>query len=169
MLTDFRISLTLALRATGAELCNWIPESAQIRDKVVVRNGSKKDEFSISPDAYFVLKHNGKYMNFLVEADRSTMDKDRFFKKMQGYWEFHKQGRHKDKLGINSFRVLTTCISNERVEGLRAKAKEADDAKKGSVMFWFTHEGNHDPANPEKILDSVWLTPRNEDTHCLLE
>lgn len=171
MIANFRIALALALEGTGTELCRWIPESAEIKDKVKVRMGSRMETVPVNPDAYIILKEIGEeaYTNFFLEADQGTMDNPRFLRKLQAYWAFYRQERHKEKFEIDGFRVLTICKSRKRADNLRRTAKKADDNKKGSRMFWFASEERYNSEEPATILKSIWQTPKDDTVHHLLE
>lgn len=169
MIGNFRIALSLAIKNSGPELCSWVPEGDQLRDGVVIQENEKKVKVPFSPDAYFVIKEQDKYLNFFLEADQSTMTNERFLRKMRAYWHFYKQEKHQQKFGINSFRVLTITKSKARAENLRKTAQRADDKQTGSLMFWFASEENYNPEKPETVLGPIWQTPKDETRHHLLE
>lgn len=169
MISNFRIALSIALKVGPAQFHVWVPEGDSLRDAVFVDQGQKKVRIPFSPDAYFSLTDGNDYLNFFLEADQSTMTNERFLHKMQGYWHFYTQGKHQQKFGIDSFRVLTVTKSKMRAENLRRVAKKADDKQMGSAMFWFTSEENYNPEKPETILQPIWQTPKDATLHHLLE
>lgn len=166
MIAGFRIILTLALKGNpSAKLIEWVSETTL---KGILQEGKDKRP-ALIPDAFFTIEDKGDWMFFFLEADRSTMTNERFFKKMQSYWYFYKQNQHKTKFQIDSFRVLTITKSEARRENLRTITKLADDRQTGSPMFWFATEKDYNLQNPETILGPVWQTPKDDSVHHLLE
>lgn len=172
MVSDFRTCLTLALRQRDdAELLFWKREKqAQLSDEVTYRGpeGGKR-RIPVVPDSFFGIEDPGGKMYFFLEADRSTMTNRRFLKKMRGYWKWWQQGGHREKYGIEAFRVLTVTKSEARKENLRETTRQADDRQDGSLMFWFTARDRYDLEEPERVLQPVWQTPRDDQRHGLLE
>lgn len=170
MVSNFKIAVQLALdESPGAALFKWVPECDDLKERVIVSDNNRKLKLFFFPDSWFVIEHQGKYLSFFLEADQSTMTNERFFNKMKAYWAFYRQGKHKEKFGINSFRVLTITKSDSRAENLRQTTKKADDNEAGSPMFWFTSEKHYNPEDPGSILGKIWKTPKNDDLHSLLE
>jgi len=171
MVSQFRACLSAALRKhPEAKLLSWVRENPQeLKDYVYIINGSRKKKLSIVPDGYFNIEDPGGRMHFFLEADRSTMTNARFLNKMRAYWQWWKQGGHKKKFGIESFRVLTITATEQRKENLRKKTKEADAKQAGSGIFWFTSEESYQLEKPETILGEIWQTPKDDKWHHLLE
>ena len=88
---------------------------------------------------------------------------------MKAYWQWWKEGGQEKKFGIKAFRVLTLCKSDARAQGLRVIARDADDHKKGSLMFWFASEKEIVLSNSERILKPIWQTPASDEYHYILE
>jgi hypothetical protein len=96
MIINFRIALTLATRERpDVRLLFFKPESLALRDRVTlgVREG-KSETIPINPDGFFGLQflHLPEGRNrafFFLEADRSTMTRERFLQKLRGYWEWY--------------------------------------------------------------------------------
>lgn len=169
MIANFRATLTLALENNpDTKIIEWIPEG-ELKENIYIQGDGGKKRASFVPDAYFALEDKEDELHFFLEADQSTMTNQRFLNKMRTYWNYWKEGRHKEKQGIESFRVLTITKTEARKENLRRITKEADDNKTGSVMFWFTSEENYNPENPETILKPIWQTPKDDSQHQLLE
>lgn len=169
MISNFRIALARALKTSSAKIHAWMPEGEALKDAVIVDYGQKKTRIPFCPDAFFSLSEGSEYLHFFLEADQSTMTNERFLTKMKGYWNFYKQGKHKQKFDINAFRVLTITKSKARAENLRRVAKKADDNQAGSAMFWFASEDNYSLEKFETILQLIWRTPKDETLHHLLE
>jgi predicted transcriptional regulator len=172
MISNFRTCLTLALKdkkETKLKFWKREEEMEEIKNQVEISdNKGFKKRVSILPDGFFCLEDKGDEMYFVLEADQSTMTNENFLKKMRAYWQWWKQGGQR-KWGIESFRVLTICKSEERKENLRKITKQADDKKIGSLMFWFTSEKNYNLQEPEKILKPIWQTPRDDKFHSILD
>ena len=81
--------------------------------------------------------------HFLLEADRGTMSlQDRMYKKLRAYWRWFRDGGHRERLGIEAFRVLTITNSERRRDNLVKLAKQVDDAQRGSNLFLFGYDGD---------------------------
>ncbi|MFH0931212.1 MAG: replication-relaxation family protein, partial [Candidatus Zixiibacteriota bacterium] len=133
MISNFRVVLNLALRnEKHTRLVSW-QQGRDLRDYVRIDDR----RIALVPDAFFTLEDSEDKMYFFLEADRSTMTRGRFLRKMKVYWEWWKKGGHEEKLGIKSFRVLNLCEGEARKKNLRQISREADDRKTGSLMFWF--------------------------------
>lgn len=169
MISDFRSSLTLALRLRkDMELLFW-HQGEGIRDHVLVRDEKgDKIRFPVWPDGYFCLNAPRGKHHFFLEADQSTMTNDRFLKKMKAYWAFWQSGGHTKKYGIKSFRVLTITKSEARKENLLRVTIEADAKKKGSNLFMFACEKKYCLSQPQGILEPIWQTPAEEEYKFLL-
>jgi Replication-relaxation len=143
MIGDFRIALTLAARQQGITLA-WrpFPQSPPVR-----------------PDGFFSLQFrdlpDGRNRAFfMLEADRSTMPRERFVEKLRAYEAWRMAGGHTSSLGIRSFRVLTVTKSVERMRGiLRATAADARLASRNGA-YWFT--AVHEYGADFEILGRVW-------------
>lgn len=164
MISDFRLVLEAALKNNDTfKLAVW-RELGPI--DAVHCNGER---LPIAPDAFFAIDHKDYVMHFFLEADRSTMTLERMANKFKGYWNWKIEEGHKRKIGIANFRVLTICLSDERVENLRQIAKNADANQAGSEMFWFTCEKTYNLENADAILEAIWKTPKNDNPHHILE
>jgi DNA-binding HxlR family transcriptional regulator len=164
MVLDFRVILTLALRnKKESKLLNWREDN--LTDSVYLEG----ERLPISPDAFFTIEDKGDLLHFFLEANRSTMESERFLKKMKAYWQWWLEEGHKKKFGISVFRVLTITISEERKENLRKITKKADERQRGSEMFLFTCQKDYNLEKPESILKPIWQSPRDNNYHHLLE
>jgi hypothetical protein len=170
MISDFRVSLALSFKTKqDARLIFW-KQGKDLKDSVLTDEGKAV----VYPDAFFTIEFlkgqgSGEVAHFFLEADRSTMTQERFLKKMKAYWQWWKEGGHKQLLGINRFRVLTITISEERKENLRRTTAQADEKKQGSEMFLFTCEKSYNFETPETILKPIWQSPKDNSPHHLLE
>lgn len=167
-INNFRITLTLALKGNpDKEIFSWIPEG-DLKDEVVFYGEQqRKVRAPLVPDAFFTLRDQDEGIHFFLEADRSTMTNQRFFNKMRAYWFYWKQGKHKEKLNVGAFRVLTVCKSRARKDNLRLITREVDDQKTGSNMFWFASEEDFNIDDSGSILKPIWQTPKDNELHYL--
>jgi hypothetical protein len=164
MISDFRLALEAALKNNGTfKLAVWREMGAI--DAVHCDNC----RLPIAPDAFFAIDHKDFVMHFFLEADRSTMTLERVANKFKGYWYWKADGGHTQKIGINSFRVLTICLSDERAENLRQVAAKANGRETGSDMFWFARANAYDLQNPENILAPIWRSAKGGGLRHLLE
>jgi len=172
MVSNFRATITLALKnRANANLLSWRPEFYRgMRDYVMITDiRGRKIRAAVVPDGFFCIRLNDQKKHFFLEADRSTVPWNRFLRKMRAYWEYWKQGRHIQKLGIRAFRVLTVTKTEKRKENLRALSQRADTKRVGSRIFWFCSQQNFSLNKPETILGPIWQTPADEKYHKLLE
>jgi DNA-binding HxlR family transcriptional regulator len=154
MLTDFRAVLTLALRAIpDINISLWLPDGA-LREEVIV----DYRKAPVVPDGYFVVERQGKKAHCFIEADQSTMSGRRFARKLKAYLGWWREGKSRDKLGAEFFRVLTLTKSPERATNLCKIAEEV--CKRGedpnaTCLFWFACEEDYRLANPASVLERV--------------
>jgi hypothetical protein len=166
MISQFHTALRLAAEKSNGkmELTRWY----QGRElyKILKLRGEQTE---LVPDAMATLKHEGGGYWFFLEADRSSMPNDKVLEKFKIYWQWKREKRYAERLGITRFRVLTITISDKRKENLRLAAKEADDRKQGSNMFLFLSEKEYSLKNPEALFSPVWLSPKDDNRHSLFE
>jgi hypothetical protein len=155
MLTDFRATLTLALRAIpDMSIPLWLPDGA-LREEVIVDYRRSP----VVPDSYFVLDRQGKKAHCFVEADQSTMSGRRFSRKLKAYLTWWREGKSLEKLGAEFFRVLTLTKSHERAINLCQIAKDVcskESDPNAPWLFWFGSESDFTLENPSSVLDEVW-------------
>lgn len=178
MIAKFKTTVGLAVRdGQGVDLMFWRENRGTgksvdptLCDKVTIElDGGRQEQRRIVPDAFFGLDDTEYEHFFYLEADRSTMPNERFMKKLMAYWTWWKQKGSKNKHDVESFRVLTVTPSEQRRNNLRQVAKQASPGKSGSGMFWFACEKDYSVANPESILDDIWITAKDDNRHALLE
>jgi len=166
MISQFRATLTLALRehSTHPNIERWI-QGYELKDALTLRGQSPE----LVPDSFFTIEREDGRWNFFLEADRSTMTLDRFVSKLKIYWKWWKEEKYKDHLNVSRFRVLTITASEERKKNLLRVAKNADPRKQGSGMFLFLSETGYSLEKTDTLLAPVWLSPKDETKHSLLE
>lgn len=165
MISQFRVVLTLALKKypTHPKIKRWW-QGYELKDALKVRGQSPE----LVPDAFFTIEEHGDVLDFFLEADRSTMVRDKVLQKMKTYWKWHREQRYAKPLGIENFRVLTITPSQERADNLCETTKQADDRRTGSNMFLFLPKTAYSLDRPETILQPIWMSAKGE-RHALLE
>lgn len=148
-------------RRPEIKLLFWYPDK-QLYDNVsIVNDPWFKDEraetWPIYPDGFFGLQMPERVAYCMLEADRGTMDTDRFLKKLRAYFLWHQNKGHK-KLGINSFIVLTVTESRQHAKTLFNLSRKVDDREKGFAAFWFTTLEQFTLEQPERALQNIWVT-----------
>jgi hypothetical protein len=166
MISQFHAALRLACEKTNGkvELTRWY-QGQELRDILKLRG----EKIALVPDAMATLKYGGGGYWFFLEADRSSMPNDKFLQKLKIYWQWKREKRYEQRLGITRFRVLTLTISDKRKQNLRLTAKEADEQRRGSNMFLFLSEKEFSLKNPEVLFSPLWLSPKDEAKHSLFE
>jgi hypothetical protein len=165
MISQFRATLTLALKEhpTKPKIEKWL-QGYELKDALALRGENPE----LVPDAFFTIGEGDDALDFFLEADRSTMPRERVLEKMKIYWKWYREERQEKTLGIRNFRVLTITKSEERAENLRKIAKNADDRKTGSNMFLFLSETQYSLLKPEAVLSPIWASAKDEK-HAILE
>lgn len=164
MISDFRLALEAALKNNSVfRLAVWKELGA------IDAVHCEGERLPIAPDAFFAIDNEDYVMHFFLEADRSTMTLERMTNKFKGYWNWKADGGHTQKIGIEKFRVLTVCLSDERAENLRQSAAKANGRETGSDMFWFARANAYDLQNPENILAPIWRSAKGGGLRHLLE
>ncbi|MCL5114153.1 MAG: replication-relaxation family protein [Patescibacteria group bacterium] len=161
MISQFRSELALALEKAGgkATLSRWA-QGYELKELL--------DRTGLVPDAFFSIDTPKGRLNFFLEADRSTMTRERVLAKMKTYWKWQQARAFEKKLGVSRFRVLTLTVSEERKENLRWMAKGADPLREGKRMFMFACEKQFSLSRPESVLAPVWLSPKDDEKLALV-
>ena len=165
MISQFRVCLTLAVKAHGAKLTRFT-QGYDLKDMLKYVHGENP---SLVPDTFFTIEDKDDVINFFLEADRGTMKTERFVDKLKTYWSWKYDERLKDKLGLARFRVLTITPSERRSDSLRIAGKGGDPAGTGSPMFLFAPETQYSLSEPKKILEQIWKSPKDDTLHTILE
>ena len=158
MISQFRVCLMVALRKRSeVKLIRWI--QGNDLKSALKRHGETPP---LVADAFFVLETPERKYPCFLEADRATMTQERFVNKLRMYWRHNREESFKKSLGITNFRVLTITPNEGRAENLRRAAKDADDTRKGSLMYLFLSETRYNTEAPEALLDVVWKSPKDD-------
>lgn len=165
MISQFRVCLTVALRKRdGIKLTRWV--QGNDLKSALARHGETP---SLVADAFFILETpTHKYPCFL-EADRATMTQERFVNKLRMYWRHNREERFKQSLGVSNFRVLTITPNEGRAENLRRAATDADDSRRGSLMYLFLSETRYNTETPEALLEVAWKSPKDDLPRSIME
>jgi Replication-relaxation len=121
----------------------------------------------IYPDWALTLMRRDDAFTCYLEVDRSTSSlesasgKRDMYLKLRAYWLYWQQTGH-------PFRMLMTCRSRERLEHMRALAREVVGKQAGSGLFWFALERDVDPYQPETFWQPLWQTAKSTEYHQVL-
>lgn len=165
MISQLRTVLTLALQTQGGKITRW-HQGYDLKDKLTM---GRRLSPTIVPDGFFTIDVGDGQYNFFLEADRSTMNHHRFLAKMYAYWDWWREKKYNDWLGITKFRVLTITDTQGRKENLRVTSREADTRREGSNMFLFACEKDYSLKNPEAVFQTIWASPKDDTPHSILE
>lgn len=165
MISQFRATLTLALRKhpNHPKIERWL-QGYDLKDALASRGQSTE----LVPDAFFTIRGDDGARDFFLEADQGNMSHKLMLAKMRTYWKWHREKKIPQMLGIENFRVLTIAHSEARAENLCQTAKQGDDRKVGSNMFYFLSETKYSLKKPEAILLPIWDSAKGEK-HGILE
>jgi hypothetical protein len=148
MIGDVRVALSLAAYAHQFEV-DWraIDPRANVR-----------------PDGFFTmyfpkLPEGRNRAHFLVEADRSTMPRERVMAKFVAYRSWSATGRHTETLGIRTFRILAVTRSEERLESLRSAAARTEALEGWHGHIWLTSITRFTASKEGSIVLPIWETP----------
>jgi hypothetical protein len=162
LLVDLRCIMELACRGTGIRIATW-REGKELWDRVVTWQDRKRVELPVCPDAFFALEDTSRpegrnRLNFFLEGDRSTSTHKRFQQKLIAYRQYLDDGRHTQKYGIKTFRVVTFTLTEQRAQALCAAGREVlpADALK---HFLFTSVEGLSISNPKPILSDIFDAP----------
>ena len=120
----------------------------------------------VRPDAFFALKHGTKNLGayYCLEADRSTMSRQRVLDKLRDYFRLWRTGHFQTSFhGVPHFVVLVVTKSAARRDSLRQVARQADDRQTGARLFRFATADEYDLARPESLLAPIWYDPVNKE------
>lgn len=170
-INDFRITLTLACRASDIRLLGFIPDyygeksekggvTKYIRD-VVCDVAHEHREVGHTPDGVFALERDGKHALFFLEIDRGTevvgdLTKG-VLKSLRFYANYLLEGkyqRYATDFGIpefKGFRSLLVTTNTVRLENIRKASQSLDVPDKAKRFHWV--------ATNEQITLKTLLTP----------
>jgi hypothetical protein len=180
VISNFRAVLTLALRQqeSGTKVRFWRQDNG-LRDRVDMLIGREKKSIAIAPDSFFAIEESTlKNMYWFFEADRYTMDQNKFLRRMKAYWQYFNDKKYQKKYDIQNIRVLTVCPNStirdkrlERTKEIKKYKKGSKEVLTGSRLFWFVSEEDYNLREPEEILREIFHVARKDEEkgHSLLE
>jgi len=161
-INDVRVALTVATRGKGYVL-EWIPEWELKALKERVEDPERQGKYiAITPDAYFVVKGEGRKASFFLEADRATEANKRFKEKVKGYIEYIRTKKYQERYKTSSLRVLVVTTTKERLKNLTNTTQSIN----GASFFWFTtfKEADHN----DILTKPIWVLTKKEEKKSLL-
>ena len=165
LVSQFRAVVTLACRNhPEIRFLEW-REGRAIQDSIEVALPQGFERIPVAADGFFSLGARERRAHFMTEADRGSMSIPRFTMKVIGYHAWWREKRHQEKLGIQSFRVLTVTSSTARMRNLIAAARRLEEVKENGRMFLFTTEDQLQLDAPGRIFEKIW-TSVAEDEPC---
>lgn len=126
----------------------------------------------VRPDGFFSLQFpelpEGRNRDFfMLEADRSTMTRERFVRKLMAYQAWYDTGSHTATLGIKNFRVLAVTKSDDRLRSLLRAIAETT-ARVDLGRCWFVSQARF-VTRPASILEPIWESAADDGKGlCLL-
>jgi hypothetical protein len=164
LLTKIHLTLELATRSAPIEIVGWEQRRAVLLDWADHESG----RLSVNPDALFGLKDKEKPEGqnttyFFLEVVRSResdyqQQQSYFMRKMHAFLAYHRQGKHSARYGIANFRVVVLTPTKQRAVNLCEKLRNAGLPLK---RFWFADFGTVSPDDPMRILERVFVTPKD--------
>jgi hypothetical protein len=163
MIVDFHVALSVAGSAADFKIATW-RQGEELKDYVSFRDRGGLKRLCVWPDAFFTLEDTSTParfhpLAFCYEAARqrqSRRDRD----KILGYLHYFQQGRHRSKYGVETFRVLTEALTKKRAQNLCALAGELLP-RPARKFYLFSSVEDFSPSNPQTILASIAITPRD--------
>ncbi len=143
-------------------------EGRELLDTIEVTLPEKYATVPVAPDGFFGLRDAKGRLYFFVEADRGTMTLKRFALKLKAYAAYSRAEKHKEKFGIQKFRVLTVTSSRARCKNLVQAAAAAEDVRELGRLFLFATEKDLPLSSPESVLTKIWTVPGKEAPCALL-
>ncbi len=132
-------------------------EGKEIQDTIEVALPDKYARVPVAADSFFSIRDAQGRTHYQLEADRGTMTRERFTRKLIAYAAYDRAEKQKDKFGIRKFRVLTVTTGSARMQNLMRAASEAAEVRKAPAsMFLFTTEEKL-ALTPENIFEKIWL------------
>jgi len=148
MIGDFRVAMTRATRTRNI-VFSW---RAMPTDSPVKPDGFFGLQFPDRPDG-----KNRAF--FFLEADRSTMTRERYVQKLVNYGRWYQGASHTESRGLKRFRVLTVTKPEERTRSLLEAAMRCSELDNALPMFWFASEARFAGSAAASVVDPVWHVP----------
>jgi protein involved in plasmid replication-relaxation len=158
LISRVRTMITAACaRHPELSLLTW-REGKGIQDTIEVALPTPYAKLPVAADSFFSVQDAQGRTHYFLEADRGTMTRERFTRKLIAYAAYDKAQRHKAKFGIRKFRVLTVTTGETRMQNLMRAACKAEEVRRAPAsMFLFTTEEKLALSRPETIFEKIWL------------
>lgn len=151
-INNFRFSLEMAKRSDSRiEIAAW-----KYKPPLFVN-----EEHKIFPDAYILVKQEGKICHYFVEIDRAVESRKRIKKKIEAYLDYGLNGDFEKQYGSKYFRLLIVCKTPARLTTLLRIIERVTDKS----FCWLTTGKN---IAPEKIFSPIWHRPNKEGAFSLI-
>ena len=151
-INDFRFSLEMAKRSDSRiEIDAW-----KYKPPLFLN-----EELKIFPDAYVLVKQEGKLCHYFLEIDRSVESRKRIKKKIETYLDYGLDGGFERQYGSKYFRLLIVAKTPARLTTLSKIIGRVTDKS----FCWLTTGKN---ITPEKILSPIWHRPNKEGAFSLI-
>jgi hypothetical protein len=179
MIADIHVALALATREGPLKLVAW-------REGETIRNtfeagGFKAQKVTINPDAFFQIRDTRLEPGtdsrvYLLEADRSTMptqarpESRRFRDKVERYRWFIERGRPFEKYGVQTVRIVTLTLTQQRRDNLCADTETfllENGLTKLRKFFLFGSIKDVSISAPQTILEPLFRRPGGTKTFLL--
>jgi hypothetical protein len=156
------------------------PATQMLRDPFRLRVTHRAPNFkevaiNVVPDRLFALDDTQRRLrwHFALELDRGTMSngtastklhgKSSYRRKIIGYFEAWKQGRHTAQWGCKSFRLLTVTTSEKRIQHMLDVQREVTNNTLPGFFLYTTRErmAEHGALGP------AWISAERDDVRLL--
>lgn len=168
LVSQIRAMFLLACQAEPQMQFLFWREGRELLDTIEVALPEEYATVPVAPDGFFGLRDAKGRLYFFVEADRGTMSLKRFTLKLKAYAAYWRAEKHKEKFGVQKFRVLTVTSSRTRCKNLVQAAAAAEDVRELGVRFLFATEQDLLLSRPESVLNKIWTVPGQEAPCALL-
>jgi hypothetical protein len=172
MIAGIHVMLLLATREKPFELLEWL-EGQAVRDSFVAPTGER---INITSDAFFHLQDSQSRRGFFLEADQSTMPakqrqgSERFLDKIERYrWLIH-CGRHVERYGVKSVRMVTLCLTAQRRDSLAEKTDRFLVENRATEFRKYFLFGSLEDLTkkPKAVLEPIFRRPDSNTPYGLL-
>jgi hypothetical protein len=168
LVSHIRAIFTFACQAEPEMKFLFWREGREIQDTIEVALPEKYARIPVAPDGFFGLRDAKGRLYFNVEADRGTSTLKRFTLKLKAYAAYARAEKHKEKFGIQKFRVLTVASSAARCQNLVQAAAAAEDVRELAPRFLFATVQNLPLSSPESVFAKIWTMPGSEEPCSIL-
>ena len=119
------------------------------------------EEPKIFPDAYVLVKQEGKICYYFLEIDCSFESRQRIKKKIEAYLDYGLNGDFEKQFGSKYFRLLIVSKTPVRLRTLLRIIERVTDKS----FCWLAIEKK---VSPETIFSQIWHRPNKEGAFSLI-